>query len=59
MDASRSDRTGLAAQDWPVPTPVKAAVTHADGESEEDARCELKGVGWVSICPKEEGEQQR
>ena len=45
MDASRSDRTGLAAQDWPVPTPVKAAVTHADGESEEDARCEGSWMG--------------
>jgi len=20
---------------------------------------DVKGVGWVSICPKEEGEQQR
>ena len=45
MDASRSDRTGLAAQDWPVPTPAKTAVTHADGESEEDARCEGSWMG--------------
>ena len=45
MDASRSDRTGLAAQDWPVPTPAKTAVTNADGESEEDARCEGSWMG--------------
>ena len=40
-----TDRTGPAAQDRPVPTPVKTAVTHADGESEEDARCEGSWMG--------------
>ena len=45
MDASRSDRTGLAAQDWPVPTPAKTAVTHAGGGGEGDVRCEGSWMG--------------
>ena len=53
MDASRSDRTGLTAQDWPVPTSAKTAATHAGGESEEDARCEGSWMG--EHLPKEEG----
>ena len=53
MDASRSDRTGLAAQDWPVPTSAKTAATHAGGESEGDARREGSWMG--EHMPKEEG----
>ena len=31
----RTDRIGLAAQDWLVPAPAKSVVTSADGESKE------------------------
>ena len=40
MDASRSDRIGLPAQDWSVPAPAKDVVTSADGESQADALSE-------------------
>jgi hypothetical protein len=35
MEICRTDRIGLAAQDWLVPAPAKIVVTSADGESKE------------------------